>query len=165
MLPLVKMMFSADDVHRRGQIAPRCLLLIHTGLAFTTCNKTSSVLSPHTRKNNSINYVIIINFSITVHLLQVTQLVEVHYSIKYIHIHDSKFANKMGVNKDYRSFSCDAMQSAHVLAEHTTSNFRAAKGHTLEGLLTPATIGTVYHQAQKSHHTCQGNPVNNQHRL
>ena len=101
---------------------------------------------------------IITNFSITVHLLQVTELVEVHYSIKDIHIQDSKFANKMGV-------SCDAMQSDHVFAEQTTSNFRAAKGHTLEGLLTPATIGTVYHQAQKSHHTCQGNPVNNQHRL
>jgi hypothetical protein len=64
-------------------------------LAFTTCNKTSSVLSPHTRKNNSINYVIITNFSITAHLL------EIHYSIKYKHIQDSKFANKMGVNKDY----------------------------------------------------------------
>ena len=54
---------------QKGQKAPRCLLLIHTGLAFTTCNKTSSVLSPHTRKNNSINYVIITNFSTTVHLL------------------------------------------------------------------------------------------------
>ena len=93
---------------QKGQKAPRCLLLIHTGLAFTTCNKTSSVLSPHTRKNNSINYVIITNFSTTVHLLEVTELVEVHYSVKYIHIQDSEFANKMGVNKDYRFFSCDA---------------------------------------------------------
>jgi hypothetical protein len=102
-------------------------MLIHTELAFTTSNRTSSVVSPLTIKNNSNNYVIITNFSVTVYLLAVTVLVEVHSSIS-IEIQDSKFTNKLGVNKEYRLFSCDSMYLVHVFGGRYCFHLQGSKG-------------------------------------
>jgi len=53
------------------------------------------------------------------------------------------------VSKDYHLLGCDAMNLADILDEHIASIFRVTSGHTLGGVMTPATVGKVHHQTQQ----------------
>jgi hypothetical protein len=59
-------------------------------------------------------------------------------------IQDLQTRNNMDVNDDYRLLGCKTMQLADILENMGPPSSR------LQGLLTPATDGTVHHQAQQS---------------
>jgi len=58
----------------------------------------------------------------------------------------------MGVGEYYHLLGCDTLLLANALDEYIASIFRVSRSHTVRGILTPATVGKVRHQAQQFLH-------------
>jgi hypothetical protein len=58
----------------------------------------------------------------------------------------------MDAGEYYHLLGCDALLLANTLDECTASIFRVSRSHNVGGILTPATVGKVHHQAQQFLH-------------
>jgi hypothetical protein len=58
----------------------------------------------------------------------------------------------MDVGEYYYLLGCDALLLVNALDKCTASIFWVSRSHTVGGILTPATVGKLYHQAQQFLH-------------
>jgi hypothetical protein len=156
-LALVRIMFSAHNVHRRGRKLPDAC-----------CSFTLGWPSPPATKLLLCCHLIPEKITATImwSLLTYWRLQNSWSSLLnkvYIYIQDSKLANKMGVNKDYRFLSCDAMFWWNILlptsGQHRVTLLRDSslqpqlgqcttthKSYTTHAKEILSTISTVYNQ-------------------